>query len=90
MNKIIKILLSAVIVSLSALIVPLKGYSENVKTEPVAVEVAIKSIEIVLENFVVEQPVLTNFEIDNAIEEMNQKMIEIESIEDKKEWFYFL
>lgn len=27
------------------------------------------------------------FEIDNAIEEMNQKMAEIESIEDKKEWF---
>lgn len=27
------------------------------------------------------------FEIDVAIEEMNQKMAEIESIEDKKEWF---
>ncbi len=27
------------------------------------------------------------FEIDTAIEEMNQKMAEIESIEDKKEWF---
>ena len=28
-----------------------------------------------------------NFEIDKAIEEMNQKMMEIEFITDKKEWF---
>lgn len=85
MNKVIKILLSIVIVSLSALISPLKGHSENIKTEPVAVQVAIKSAEMSLENF--EQPVSINFEIDNTIEEMNYKMAEIESISDKKEWF---
>jgi len=87
MNKVIKILLSIVIVSLSALVVPLKGHSKNIKTESVAVQAAVKSTEMSLENFVIEQPVSINFEIDTAIEEMNQKMAEIESIEDKKEWF---
>lgn len=87
MNKVIKILLSIVIVFLSALVVPLKGHSENIKTESVAVQAAVKSTEMSLENFVIEQPVSINFEIDTAIEEMNQKMTEIESIEDKKEWF---
>lgn len=87
MNKVIRILLSMVIVSLSALVVPLKGHSENIKTESVAVQAAVKSTEMSLENFVIEQPASINFEIDTAIEEMNQKMAEIESIEDKKEWF---
>ena len=87
MNKVIKILLSIVIVSLSALVVPLKGHSKNIKTESVAVQAAVKSTEMSLENFVIEQPASINFEIDTAIEEMNQKMAEIESIEDKKEWF---
>ena len=85
MNKVIRILLSIVIVSLSALVVPLEGHSENIKTEPVAVQAAVKSTEMSLENFVIEQPVSINFEIDTAIEEMNQKIAEIESIEDKKE-----
>lgn len=87
MNKVIRILLSMVIVSLSALVVPLKGHSENIKTESVAVQAAVKSTEMSLENFVIEQPASINFEIDTAIKEMNQKMAEIESIEDKKEWF---
>ena len=87
MNKMIKIMLSVVIVSLSALVVPLKGHGENIKTEPVAVQVAAKPIEINIENFIEEQQETIKFEIDKAIEEMNQKMAEIESIEDKKEWF---
>lgn len=87
MNIKTKILLSVVIVSLSALVVPLEGHSENSKTESVAVQAAVKSTEMSLENFVIEQPASINFEIDTAIEEMNQKMAEIESIEDKKEWF---
>ena len=87
MNKVIRILLSIVIVSLSALVVPLKGHSENIKTESVAVQAAVKSTEMSLENFVIEQPVSINFEIDNAIEEMNYEMTEIETITDKKEWF---
>lgn len=62
MNKVIKILLSIVIVSLSALVVPLKGHSKNIKTESVAVQAAVKSTEMSLENFVIEQPVSINFE----------------------------
>ena len=87
MNRKIKILLSVVIVSLSALIVPLKGHGENIKTESVAVQVVAKPTEINIENFIEDQPETINFEIDIVIEEMNQKMAEIESIEDKKEWF---
>lgn len=87
MNIKIKILLSIVIVSLSALVVPLKGHSEKSKTESVAVQTVVRTTEYLVENFIEEQPVAINFEIDNAIEEMNQKMAEIESIEDKKEWF---
>lgn len=87
MNKVIRILLSIVIVSLSALVVPLKGHSENIKTESVAVQAAVKSTEMSLENFVIEQPVSINFEIDNAIEKMNHEMAEIEVITDKREWF---
>lgn len=87
MNKVIRILLSIVIVSLSALVVPLKGHSENIKTEPVAVQETVIFTGISAENFVIEQPVSINFEIDNAIEEMNYEMAEIEVITDKREWF---
>lgn len=45
MNRNKKLLLSVMIVSLSALIVPLQGYSENIKTEPMAVQIDVKSIE---------------------------------------------
>lgn len=87
MNIKIKILLSVMIVSLGALVVPLEGHSENSKTESMEVQMAVKSTEMSLENFVIEQPVSINFEIDNAIEEMNYEMTEIETITDKKEWF---
>lgn len=75
------------IVSLSVLVVPLKGHSENIKTESVAVQETAIFTGISAENFVIEQPVSINFEIDNAIEEMNYEMTEIETITDKKEWF---
>lgn len=87
MNIKTKILLSAMIVSLSALVVPLEGHSENIKTEPVAVQETVIFTGISAENFVIEQPVSINFEIDNAIEEMNYEMAEIEVITDKREWF---
>ena len=87
MNIKIKILLSVMIVSLSALVVPLEGHSENSKTESVAVQETAIFTGISAENFVIEQPVSINFEIDNAIEEMNYEMTEIETITDKKEWF---
>lgn len=87
MNIKIKFLLSIMIVSLSALVVPLNGHSEDIKTEPMAVQVAVKSIETNAENFIENQPVSINFEIDTVIEKMNLEMVKIESIEDKKEWF---
>ncbi len=87
MNIKTKILLSAMIVSLSALVVPLEGHSENIKTEPVAVQETVIFTGISAENFVIEQPASINFEIDNAIEEMNYEMAEIEDITDKREWF---
>lgn len=87
MNIKTKFFLSVMMVSLSALVVPLKGWGENLETEPLAVQLVVKSKGVNIENFIKEQPVSINFEIDKAIEEMNQKMVEIESIEDKKEWF---
>lgn len=87
MNIKTKILLSVVIVSLSALVVPLEEHSENSKTESVAVQETAIFTGISAENYVIEQPVSINFEIDNAIEEMNYEMTEIETITDKKEWF---
>ncbi len=91
MNKIMKILLLVVIVSLSALIVPLKGRCENIITEPVTVqELAIENTGRQVEEITkvsVKEIEAINFEIDEAIENMNHEMIEIESIEDKKEWF---
>jgi len=87
MNSEIKILLSAMIVSLSALVVPLKGHSENIKTESATVQAKVKSTGInVVKNFI-EKPITINYGIDEVIEEMNQKMTEIESITDKKTWF---
>ncbi len=91
MNKIIKILLLVVIVSLSALIVPLKGHGENIITDPVTVqeletENTREQVEDIME-VSTNKTVAINFEIDEAIENMNQEMIEIESIEDKKDWF---
>lgn len=87
MNRKGKILLSIMIASLSAPVVPLVGHSENLKTESVAVQVAIRTTENTAEIFIEEQPTTINFEIDKVIEEMNQKMVKIESIADKKEWF---
>lgn len=62
MNIKTKILLSVVIVSLSALVVPLEGHSENSKTESVAVQETAIFTGISAENFVIEQPVSINFE----------------------------
>lgn len=83
MNIKTKFFLSVVIASLSALVFSLEVNKNNSKNEPVAVQTVVKSTE----NVTRDQPVSIKFEIDNDIEEMNQKMIEIESITDKKEWF---
>lgn len=62
MNRKTKILLSVMIVSLSALVVPLKGQGENLETEPMAVQAVVKSTGINTENFIEEPPVSINFE----------------------------
>lgn len=88
MNKMNKILLSVMIVSLSALIIPLEGHSENIEIESATVKlVETKHTENNANEFVDEGSISINFEIDAAIEEMNQKMTEIQSIEDKEKWF---
>lgn len=87
--KMIKILLSIVIVSLSALLVPLEGHDENLKTEPVTIQAkVVKSAgNQDFEVMELSEEIAINFEIDVAIEEMNQEIEKIKSIEDKKEWF---
>ena len=91
MNKVIKILLSVVIVSLSALIFPLKIHFEDSNNDVLQQEcyaqnmILIKQIEQPIEESIDIVPI--NFEINAAIEEMNQKIADIESIKDKKEWF---
>lgn len=85
MNKMIKILLSVMIVYLSALIVPLGRHTEDIEIESVTVQLATKTKH--MENILLVEEVPINFEINTAIEEMNQKMSDIESIEDRKEWF---
>ncbi|MCR2049726.1 cell wall hydrolase [Acetatifactor muris] len=88
MNKMIKILLSVMTFFIYLLIIPLIGYSEKSKAKPmVAQEIEIKVIEKNNCELVDEIPISSNFEIDIATEEMNQKMIEIENITDKGEWF---
>lgn len=87
MNRKAKILLSVMTVSLSALVVPLKGLCENLETEPVAVQAVVKSTVVNDKNLLEEQSETINFEIAKAIEEMNQKMMEIESVTEKKERF---
>lgn len=62
MNRTTKILLSLMIVSLSALAVPLKGRGENIKTKPVAVQVEVKSTGINVENFIEKPLKPINFE----------------------------
>lgn len=62
MNIKTKFLLSVMMVSLSALVVPLKGWGENLETEPLAVQSVVKSKGVNIENFIKEQPVSINFE----------------------------
>lgn len=88
MNRIIKIVLSAMIVSLCMLFVPLKGHNENVKIESIAVQaIVVEPVESNIIEYVEDIPVILNFELDTAIEEMKYEMTEIENIQDKKEWF---
>lgn len=85
MNKMIKILLSAMIVSLSALIVQLGRHGVDVETAFVTVQTLTiattenQGYEVINSS--------SKSEIEIVMEEMNQKIMEIESIEDREEWF---
>ena len=83
MNKIIKILLSVMIVSLSALVVPLKGHSENHKSKSTAI-LTVETVEKTIDEIV---STSINYEIATAIREMNYKISKINIIDDRKEWF---
>lgn len=84
MNKKVKILLSVIIVSLSVFIILSKGQSKNSKIKYVPMQVI--ATEINSNNYLEKRRVTLNFEIENIIE-LNQKITEIESLKDKKEWF---
>lgn len=76
------------IVSLSALLVPLNMYHEDIKIESLGMQNC--TTQNILQAKQIEKEdinISINFEIDKAVEEMNQKLEEIEFIEDKKEWF---
>lgn len=92
MHKVIKILLSLVIVSLGLLIFPLKIHSDDTNNDVLKQECYAQNMMLIkqIDN---KQPtnesmdMSINFEIDAVIEEMNLKVTEIEPIKDKKEWF---
>lgn len=107
------LLLSAILVYLSASVVPEKGHDEIIKTDVAAQEestelsnkllsgvsnITYTSLEYSLQATVTEQENNTicesgsNYEsiddeVNNAITEMNKEMTEIETINDKKEYF---
>ena len=85
MNKTIQILLSAMMVSFSALFAPIEECNENRITELIATQ-AITAKIAEDQNYEI-MDVIKNFELEALMEEMNRKMIEIESITDPKEWF---
>lgn len=85
MNKIIKIMLSVLMVSLSALVFTTERQGEDMETESVTAQpIAIETIEY--QNYEV-MDTSPKSEIDIAMEEMNQKIMKIETIEDREEWF---
>lgn len=96
MNKIIKFLLSVMIVSLSALFIRLNEKDIDIETasateqeeivtqeEPIMKMVSQSHCEQVTTHHIEE--IKSDYEI--AIEEMTKKLVNIESIDDKMEWF---
>ncbi len=90
MKRIISILLlSFMAVSLLAPIIPYYGENITVKSETIIVQEDLITGNERIVNYKIlqknENKPKSDFDI--ALEEMNQKMSEIESIEDKREWF---
>ena len=71
----------------SVTVVLMKNYEGNTKPENLSVQTDLKAKKISSENFIKEHTTSIDFEIDTAIEEMNQKLLEIDLIIDTKEWF---
>ena len=72
-------------VSLSALIVPLEKQGEDVETEFITLQTL--TIETTEKQDYEVKDVSSKSEIDLVMEEMNQKIMDIETIEDREEWF---
>lgn len=90
MNKMIKMLLSVLMVSLSTLFAPLDIYDENTEIELMTfqlTEIDIRSVENEVKECTEESGILIGSEINVIQKRMRQEMLEIESIEDKQEWF---
>lgn len=81
------LLLSFMMVSLVAPVAPIHWASNNSKTESITGQEELREERtvIIYEDLSEEYEIKNDFDI--AVEEMNQKMSEIESIQDKKEWF---
>ncbi len=85
MNKIIPILLSAMIVSLSALVNPVEECGENIKIQFITLQKS--TIETIKNQDYKVINTSKNTEINEIIKQMNQDMMGIETIEDREEWF---
>lgn len=90
MNKMIKMLLSVLIVSFSMLFVPLDKCDKSTEIESIAFQLTkldIQSSENDVKECAEEIKVLNFTEKDIIQERMQKEIIDIENIEDKQEWF---
>lgn len=90
MNKMTKIFLSALIVSLSALFITLVKCNESTENESMSfqlTDIEIQSSENDMKKYADEISVLTLTETDIIQKRMQKEIIDIEIIEDKQEWF---
>lgn len=87
MNRKIKILLSVMIVSLSAFFVPLMGQSINNKIDSATVMIVETEPQLYPQQNIMICVEEVKKDYETAVEEMNMKMEEIDSISDIKEWF---
>lgn len=89
MNKMIKILLSLLMVSFSMNFVPLEKCNESNKVkftefQSTDIDIQIKNDE---KNHIEESTILIDLDNNAIHEQMQQELVEIESIEDEQEWF---
>lgn len=82
------LLLSFMMVSLIVSVAPMYGTNNNSKTESITVqEESMEEQNIIIYEDLQPKEHEIKSDFDIAVDEMNQKMSEIELIQDKKEWF---